>query len=980
MSLVEFESIPNTPLSTVVDKLNEVRYDPTLLIQRSLDLVESLTDGKTYIADPTHPAVNILEMGCVMAANNLQENIALLRRQYPIIAETADDLYLHMSDVDYLNRFASASSAKFYFTMPLIELQQKLVYDPAEKCYKAIIPRDTSISVDSIPFTLIYPIVIRRFENGVVQVSYDGAVESPVQNLKSNLIEIQTRTHYSGDTWVFFQFEAIQTKISSVSTVIDKVYNFKTKLTYRDSYYFARVFYRNSLTSNSWVEISTTHTDQVFDLNKVTAVLSVDDYAKELTVSIPVIYLTKEMITGEIRIDVYTTRGNININMGTYSPEVYDVRMEPIDIDRDSSQFTQIFSEINYQVFSQDIVNSGKSAITREALQERVVYNATGEQVIPITNVQLPASAQNKGFELALNVDVLTNRIFLATRKLPTPSNEKLVTSANIGNATIATLVTDLLENENVVINPTRYTLLANALIKSENGKLRILRAHEVSALRAMNQTTMVAELNSGSYYYSPFYYVFDKLDNSFETRAYSLNLPYAKELDFIRQNQSLQVIVNVDTYQLEKTSYGYLMTVTTRSGNNYKNIDDSQVGIQLAVQPEGETTYAYINGEQVAKTATGERVFQIKIETNYDIDDKDRIAITNASIRGLPSYRTWVSLEKKVSLIHHTSSINAGFVADETDSILGKFILPVNSVANTLEEVICHFGDALSELWTRSHSYRYDTVYKHYTEDIQDVWKENVYEHDPATGRDFFIDADGNVEFRIKHAAGSLVFDEAGQPVYKHRIGDIVVDELNQPVVETSVTDGRDFDILITDGRYLFADDEATVGYRAEIESTLVDWIVNNIDDITKNLLDQTKVYFFPKTTLGEIKIFIENGGEDVIAAEQNFSLQLHVRGSIYRDLDIREKLRRLTVTLLDEMIGSSIINMTEIRKRLAEAYGDSVVAFTISGLGGSKNYELISMVSTWQRLCLKKIIVIEANRTMTVQDAVDIDFKLSV
>lgn len=980
MALTDLDNIPKTPVSTIIDSFNEVRYDPTLCIQRALDMVENISNGVVYLADATHPAVNIIEMGCVLASNNLQEGLANLRRQYPILADTQDDIYLHMSDVDYLNRFATASPAKFIFTMPFLELQQKLIYDTTEMCYKAIIPRDTLILVDSVPFTLIYPIVIRRYENGVVQVAYDGEYESPVQNLKSNLIEVSVRTANTGESWIFFEFDALQLRIDSVTTVIDRVYNFQTTLSFQDSFYYARVFYRNSRTLKRWIEINTTHTDQVFNINKPTAVLKVNEEEKQLNVSIPVIYTTNDLLTGELRVDLYSTKGNINMGLSSYSPDLYDVRMEPIDRDRDGSKYVQVFAEINYQVFSQDLVNSGKSAITSDALRTRTIYNATGEQIVPITNVQLLSSAENNGFEIAKNVDILTNRIFLATRKLPTPTSEKLITAANIGNATLSTLVSDFLDNENVVVNPTRYTLHANSLIKSENGKLRILRQHEINALRALSQTAMVNELNEGGYYYSPFYYVFDKIDNAFETRAYSLNLPYAKDLDFIRQNQSLQVIVNIDTYSLVKTNYGYLMTVTTKSGNNYKGIEDSQVGIQFAVQPDGERTYAYINGELAGKTEDGERIFHIRIETNYDIDEKNRIAITNASIQGLPTIKTWISLEKKVSLIHHTSSINAGFIADSTDSILGKFILPTNSIGNTLEEVVCHFGDALTRLWTRSHSYRHDTVYRRYSENVPAVWQERVYQIDETTGYSFFTNNNGDVEFRVLHEIGDPVLDELGNPTYQYIAGQTMMDQNGQPIADVNIADGRDFDLLITDGRYLFADDEATVLYRDEIEKTLVDWIVNNIGSITSNLLDQTKIYFFPKTTLGEINVFIENGGEDILTAEQKFNLELHVRGSIHRDLEIREKLRRTTVKLLDELIGSSVINMTEIREKLKTAYGDSVVAFTLRGLGGAKNYELVSMASSWQRLCLRKMIVIEANRKMLVQDAVDIEFKLAV
>lgn len=103
------EDYKQTPLAELKDRLSEAKYDPLLLVRSQIETIEEITNGEVLLMDPTHPFVMQLEMSACMAANTMQENIGLLRRVYPVLAEASEDLYMHMSDTDYINRFATAS-------------------------------------------------------------------------------------------------------------------------------------------------------------------------------------------------------------------------------------------------------------------------------------------------------------------------------------------------------------------------------------------------------------------------------------------------------------------------------------------------------------------------------------------------------------------------------------------------------------------------------------------------------------------------------------------------------------------------------------------------------------------------------------------------------------------------------------------------------------------------------------------------------
>lgn len=964
-----------TPLSALKDRYAEAIYDPTLLIKASLETVQSVTNKEATLLDASNPAVMIMEMGAVQTANSVQEHLALLRKQYAVLAETPADLYMHMSDDDYLDRFATPATGNFTFAFLVTDLFNHAVYDASEKAYKVILPRETSITVDGLTFTTLYPIVFRRYTNGVMHVAYDPDIANPYYTLRNVSIPYTVRQGSNQEQWLFFSIDAVQLAVNPTHFVVDKTYYFKKTINFADQYYAARVFFQNNATSGGWTEIATTHTDQVFDPTKPTAVLQVLDSA--LTVEIPVIYLTNAMISGQLRVDVYTTKGAISIALQNFRPDNFVVTPTALDEVRDLSPYSAVLSELSYYVFSLKNVVGGTAGVDFATLRDQVIYNAVGPQNIPITSVQLDTEGLQNGFEIVKNIDVLTNRVFLATRKLPVPSNPKLVTAANIGIVTYAASLGELSRHDKVVLNTHRTTILSKAMWLSENSQLKLLDQTDLDALHALGQTTMVNLINASQYFYTPYYYVLDAEQTEFEVRVYALDQPYAKDQNFIRQNQSLQLFVNTGGYTLAKVADGYLLTLVTSSGNFYKAMDQNQVGIQLAFNPKGETTYAYLNGEYVSTTDSGERVYQFKLQTNHDVDANNLICLTNASVQGITDYQAWIDLETPFQILHWTTSITDNFQADDTDLLLGKFLLPRGAVGNNHEALTLHLGDALSNLWRRSHSFLNNVVYRKHQLDVPLTWDTDVFDVDPMTGSGFSVE-NGELVYHYLHRQGDPVLDEQGQPVLKYRAGDVMLDEQGKPIVETQVVTGREFDLLVVDGRYLFADDVATVAYRSEIEATLTTWITQNVVSLQKTLLEQTKIFFYPKTTLGIIPVYTENNGEDYLSAEQSFTIDLYVPYTIFNDEALRETLKTTTVKLLDSTISQPVVNMTEISDQLRSLYGESVKAFTISGLGGSKNYQIVQVASTKNKLCLKKQLTVQADKTMIVEDAVNIEFKL--
>ena len=961
-------------ITSLLANLDTYKYNPSAIQQVIFNYLDEVTSGQVNIVDPTNPFVFLLESSAVNTALAVTENLINLRKQYPSLAQTADDLYNHMSDADYINRFATPSDTIFTITIQLNDILNKMALDPIEGVYKATIPRDSKFVVDGMTFTLEYPIDIRKASNGSVQISYDATIPSAIGTLKTNVIQYTVRSDPNGVSWVSFKIDVKQYAVDSQYFPLQKSTAFNQTVTYSDQYYFTRVFYRNATTNNMWTEINVTHSDQVFDPLVPTALLKV--YDGNLTVAIPVVYQTNNLISGDLRFDVYTTIGNMTANLSNYKVDAFSLNFVAIDEARDLNAFTTAMTKLTYFAYSDQIISGGTNGLDFATLRDRVIFNSLGPQQIPITNKQATAAIANSNFTLVTNVDNVTNRIFLAIQKLPKPLNTKLLTSANIGISIFITNIDYLKQNGFVADTGQRVTLHSKNLFVQVNGIISILSAADIQAIMGLSKSAMVNQINTTNYLYNPFHYVLDDTNTEFSVRVYNLDYPLASNLSFVSQNQTLQLPVNTSTYSLAKSSTGYSLTITTKSGSFYKQLTDGLVAAQIGFTPTGESKMAFINGTLIGNDSTGERIYRFDIQSNFDIDENDQIQILNAKMFGSESVATWMPLDTVFDLFYTTTSIVENFVNGEADAIFGSFILPKGSVVSTHETINLSLGTALANLWARSRSLATGLEYELQPVDVPMLYEKDTYAMDTTNGSILTIDDNGVASYNLLHKKGDPVLDNSGNQVYKYRKGDVVLDTNGNPVLLNPLAIDKEIDMLFIDGKHYFVNDSAFLDYNNEVVGVLDSWITNDIVLIQDELLEQSKIYFYPNSNLGTTNINIKDYGQDRISSEQSFVVDLYVSADVYNNTDIRSKLSVTTVTALDSYISNTVINISELENIVKALYGNSVQSVRISGLGGAANYQIVTLASEENRLCLKKNLVVQQDGSFIIAEDVTINF----
>ncbi len=724
-----------TPINDLMSQITLYKYNPSAIQRVILDNLYQMTQGAADVVDATNPFTFLLESSCVNTAAAIQESLVNLRKQYASVAQSFDDLYLHMSDLDYVNIFASPSLTDFTLLIHQNDLINNLVYNPSLNVKMVTIPRNTKFTVNNIVFSIQYPINIVQYTNGSIQISYDTTVTSPLQELSTNIIKFTTGTDASGVTYIQFQVPVMQFDLNSTNFPIQASSILNEAIPFTNQFYYCRAYYQNTNTSNKWIEINTTYTEQIFDPFNVTVSLSVDNTNNLLNVFLPPVYVDNGLISGTLRIDIYTTNGDITVNLSNYQYNAFTTNMYAVDAANDLNQYTANWGNISYLAYSTEMVQGGNNGQTFEQLRTNVINNNIGIRNIPITEIQLEGQGIIDGFTITKNVDYITDRIFQASQSLPTPTNAALITPAALSVDTFITNIAQLNAMTQVVNNNTQSTILSKTVFVETNGVLGVYDPNSLSTLLSGASLNIVNTVNSTNFLYNPFYYVLDYSNVEFSLRAYDLDSPSSSQINFIYQNPTLQLVVNTGNIQIAKTSTGYQVTITTASGNFYQQLSDSYVQCQLAFIPAGENNYAYLNATLIGKTASKERIWQFNIDTNYYTDTNDNLNFTNFTMFGTTTLGTLSNLNQNFYIFYTTNSIPTGFTTSTADSLIGKSLLPKNAAAITQEQVTLTFGNALNNLWRRSLVNQSGTVYKTYTADVPALYTSIVYSTNPNTG-----------------------------------------------------------------------------------------------------------------------------------------------------------------------------------------------------------------------------------------------------
>lgn len=964
-----------TTISNTAALIAASRLNPSSVMETILNTCEEATEGKYDIVTASSPFMYCLEANVVMATVEMDNHLAILRKLYPELAVTQDDLYCHMSDQDYIGRFSTPSKAPFKMGILKEELKNAAVQVDGSSVKKLVIPKDSFITISDYVFTFMYPMELRVLNHGGLQIVWDLDNTNPLYEMTSNVVEWSEVETQAG-TLILIEFNLFQFEITSNTTVIDTTSGYNKNFFYKDDYYYCRVY--TSVNGTDWVECRTTHSDLTYDPSVVTAVLKVTE--GNLNVSIPQVYLSTGLASGMIRVDIHTTKGKLDAVLSDYDVNAY-VKTWVDHGSESSSAYSAPLGDLKYVVvFSDGSATGGTDGIEFSDLRDKVIKQATTVS-LPITGAQLETSLQNLGYGLVLSRDTITKRIYLATRELPSYTGTTLLAGANCSLDTLTTKFSELVTLPTVADNGDRVTIKPGTLFKYQDGLLTLVTQRELSlidAAKLVGNDALCNLVNQNEYIYTPFYYVLDASGSDFTCLGYHLNAPEVVSRHFVKENDTAEIEVSTDACSLVLTDSGYKLYVQVVAGSSYQQLLDSEVHCQLAYTPEGESDTAYLNGKFYG-TKDSQRVWEFDLGTNFDIIDGNLVLNTFSMYKNAAS-NTKAALTTKFNIYHCVSAgYSSTYTPGELDEELNTTNLPENVVPVTKEAVTLKFGTALTYLWSNSRTVAGEEDYLRYNNDVVDTYEENEYEKDPDTGfNKIALDADGNPTLNLLHAKGDIKYNEDGSVQYAHYAGELILDANKEPIVASQRKLVRQVDLFLLEGVFNFATYAADVSYVDTLADQVVTYLEEDISSISNTLLEETVLYYSPKRTLGQTKVYVGDSAEQYINARLSFEVKYYLDEQSFKNTALRTTLTTTAKKVINEKISATSVSVSEINESIRSALGANVVPVDIEIKGSGLNQALTNfrLYDESSYCTVNRVLRVNPDSTMEVVDDITVQF----
>lgn len=980
------------PSSKLAENIDAVIRNPNAMQRIALDLLEGLTNGGVVAVDPSNPFVYLTEVAGTMAATGLMRSEAAIRKLYPSMAQTEEDLYRHMATPDYLNRFAKPGMTTIGFFMSLNEVLGRAVpLDDGTGARALIIPKHTYVQKDDLYFTLQYPIVIKVLYNNTLSIYQDTTEDLLNYQLPTNSLEWRVVTANNSDI-LLIDVPMQQLRIASQIMQLTSFTGFSRTLSFDDQFHYARAFIRNRSTG-LWDEISVTHTKQIYDAKTPTVCLKVLN--QSLDVYIPQIYFQTGLIRDAVRLDIYTTRGVVNMDLTELGGDNLKYRFVDLD-NTDLQKYSAPLEGFQaFGAFLRGRIAGGSNAVTFMEIRRRVVSRSTMTAGLPITTNQMGSALYDSGFEMNTTLDNITDRQYTAIRAVDPPADKTTVTGLGCSIQLVDLTIQELIDSQMVVETPRRVVITPGTLFKVYDGYIKIVPKDEYDMLMNMAATTPdgTANLvNSQQFYYTPFHYVLDTTNELFTVRPYQLNDPKIDGSVLFQQNDSLGLDIRSSSYEIgmNPTGDGYSLFVTLNPNTSLKMLPASRLSAQCSYQPKDSTKRAYISGKLITpidpakdRPLNDQWIYRFDLDSNYDVNAQNQLLITST---GYP-----------VELLHDLDVVFVienyapiGVQPSDIDKIISIDHIPGYNYLNsyygvTQEKVSIEFGKYLKHLWRRSRTV-YDAVeYLTYEEDVPRYYTQDIYKRDENGNVVFHYDYNTTtITYELLFKKGDPVLDVENKPVLAHRKGDFILGPDRNPIPKQGDRAlGRELDLFLVDGRYFFATNEQTQSYVKQALAQIVGWITDDIAHLAQRCLERTDLYYFPKASVGLIDVIVGDGTRVRLKADQRFTVKYTLRKDKYNNPEIRDNLRDSAAKTINSAIQSlqqvtgGAITRNDIINTIKSLHRDDIIDVDLKGfLDDRYSAALITDLSSIPNIGKK--LVTMSNLTLQVQDDVTVEWEI--
>ena len=631
------------------------------------DLSEKVLNGE-IVSDGNNPFTFLTEFSSNMTATLVNKACECFNGLYPANAQTATELYRHLSDFDYIGLYATPATTtvelvfdrNFLIDQAIdVSDEDRFNEDPlmTSGVYsKIVLPAYSKFTIGDSIFGLMYPIEIRvrkaikdnmiDYANSVITVMWDASKTNPLMPLTSHILEhrdfVQDGQMLTAIEVPIYQFEVTNHVENAIwTTGFAKRYDFSNK------FYAIRVFH---FKNGEWNELSQSYSDAKYDPDIPTAIIKVLTDIGKVEVVIPHTYFTTTddyiKIGNRILVKIYTTQGEMNVDLSEYKVEQFQASFlltdtNLIEDDRYSNMLKRIPTV--YVLPLSMKISSGTNGLTFTELKDRVKYN--NSFTVKITPGDLENYFKTSGYKFTKVLDNITDRVYCAHKLLKDGSGTPIASGQGISYLSEDALNVVVDNNDHLIVpgystlsvlEGNTITILPSSIYKydEENDRFCLLSDAEVNELQSLPIDKRVAELNNNLYTYSPFHTVLTYTDGAPIAGTYDMFKPVIKDRVFEWENNRTTVEISIYNASIEvDPNGGYILKISIFKTANIADVPtrkESVDNFKLMLSTEGQDKQLlYMVGDYDGVDADGKDVFKFTLSSDFRINAEDEVFIS---------------------------------------------------------------------------------------------------------------------------------------------------------------------------------------------------------------------------------------------------------------------------------------------------------------------------------------------------------------
>lgn len=917
------------------------KFHPNGILNHSLNRLQDMLDGKVELVDPNNPFMYLLETSCINTAFAVQEYTLLARKMYMRLANTEDDLYLHMSDFDYLGRFSEPASAMVKFSILFNDFTDNAYYDPVQKEHVLKLPRHLKVSVDKYIFTMTSAVIIRLTDTGVIDVKYENQDFNNVIPVETNYINFNLVKLNQLETYLNFDLKLPEIDIEAVEIPVEKSKLFKNTVNYNPDrrYFFFRAF---RYFEGNWLEMVVTHTDQVYDINTPTCILKVLETQNRIEYYIPPVYASTGMIGTKVKFMIYTTRGEVNVNFNDYKISDFNTEYNQVFPEEELDEYTQPLQLITKVVYIEDEIIDGKNGMSFADLKKSVIDNSIGDRKLPITNKQKEFSVAQNNFRLIKDVDVVTNRIFLLETSVPNAKTRYPIARFNLDIIEYATTIRDLTTNKNNIVKLGDNVVIIpkDTVFKLTEQGLELLDNVKYTQLKSLSGPGLAGEVNKNQYLAVFYHYILDLNDNQLQLRAYDIAEPVVQQINFKEFNSTARLGINTTNTSIYRTPTGFGLDILANFTKYLDFLNETNLKAVIVYRDNDESV-CYLEGRLYTVIDTNP-VFRFEFNSDYYITADGLIRINNFKDNNGVTTSVNIGLSSKLELLYLSNHIPTTYERTSLDTYIYNSYMSAGNCAITLEEISVKFGDYLKLLYTKTHTSVGTFQYKRYEENVPMRYKQTVYDSDN----------------KVLHQVNDIVYNEYNDVVYEHLAGEVILNPDGKPTPINELDFIRYMNLMFIDYKAILGTKSVIKDYREQLRRYLTERVTVNAVEIDTQLLENTQAFVVVPKNIGYVKVK-SNNRVSYISSMQQFKVDVYVGSKIFNDEDIRNSIVYSVVATIDNYLYErTVLNKTELLNALYERLTEFVLSVSLEGFT-ELNEGYIELLDTNCRIGLRKNLI---------------------